>query len=611
MATKEIEPSLQTIGNYLKKDKLFRIPTYQRAYSWGIANCDKLWQDIKEYINNQDMEDPYYFFGTVIIDCSNEEKEKGGYFDLIDGQQRTTTFLLLIKAMFLRIKEVLATMPENPQTKGLERSLQQSLDTIYEILYHADVRKQLDIDGDWNKVKGIKILEDESIKELYKDELTKIIEAETFKDVEKTVCKLPHKQNDNNKYTNFFRNFKFFYDKLGEDCKDSTKLDEFAQAFLNKCQIIEIKSWQFGQAITMFNSLNSKGMPLSDTDIISAALLSKAQDKTSLQSILETIIRQADELNQKGIVDMDDVLQQNMYRNRAKKHQYNESEVTTPGVRRYYTEICKELLDEPITLCNDFKKILNIWTTIQNYPITKLLLKFNENFKHFLIPYLFRVPENELSEENITPIMECFIRLFTLLEVTDGVFSSKPFKVFLFNENFKLVDPSQSIDTIIKNFDDHIMDKWKEEAVVEDIKKYDKNILVYLNEYLYVKDHNLPFNLKNGIAVNVEHIMPGSGREKKTIRTDANMEEGEFEYYVNLLGNKILLEDSLNKSISNDWFKTKKDNYIKSSFGIAKALSNYPADKWGKQDIEDATQKVAERIVDFIFKEEPKNDNPS
>ena len=44
---KEIEPKLQTIGVYLKKSDIFRIPEYQRAYSWNIANCDKLWLDVE------------------------------------------------------------------------------------------------------------------------------------------------------------------------------------------------------------------------------------------------------------------------------------------------------------------------------------------------------------------------------------------------------------------------------------------------------------------------------------------------------------------------------------------------------------------------------------
>ena len=596
---KEIEPKLQTIGVYLKKSDIFRIPEYQRAYSWEISNCDKLWQDIESYIA-QDAEDPY-FFGTIIIDCSKE-----GYLNLIDGQQRTTTFLLLLKAMHLRITEILRDMADTDEAAGLRRSLQQSLDSIFEILYRADVRKQIEIEKDWSKAKGIKILENVSINELHKDELKHIIEARTFAEAEKTVYKFPRKQKDN-KYTNFFRNFKSFYERL--HAYQESNLDVLANGFLNKCQIIEIKSWQIEQAITMFNSLNSTGMPLSDADIISAHLFSHAPNRTDFKEIWEPIICQADELSQKKIVNIDSVLQQFMYINRSKEHQYEEGQLNTPGVRKYYTVLYPSLLENPVELCDKFNRILNIWNRIQEYPITKLLLKFNENFKLFLISYLFRVPEDELSEQNVTPVMECLLRLFALLEVGDFGFSSRYFKTFLFNENFKLVDPTYPTESIIADFDAHIRSTWEREDVMADLKEYDKNILVYLNEYIYAKEHGLSFDFIPD-KVNVEHIMPASGHNIESIRTDAGMTKEEFDDMVNLLGNKILLEEDINKHIGMNWFKTKKGTYVQdkkgymgSHFGIASALSSYPSDLWGKKDIESANQKAAERICNFIFNE--------
>ena len=594
---KEIEPKLQTIGAYLKKTDIFRIPEYQRAYSWNISNCDKLWQDIESYID-QDAEDPY-FFGTIIIDCSMK-----GYLNLIDGQQRTTTFLLLLKAMHLRITEILSNMADTEEAAGLRRSLQQSLDSIFEIIYRADVRKQIEIEKNWDKAKGVQIIENVSINELHKNELKNIIEAKTFADAEKMVYKFPRKQKDN-KYTNFFRNFKSFYERLL--VYQESNLDVLANGFLNKCQIIEIKSWQIEQAITMFNSLNSTGMPLSDADIISAHLFSHAPNKANFKEIWEPIIHKADELSQKRIVNIDSVLQQFMYINRSKEHQYEEGQLTTPGVRKYYTVLYPELLEDPIKICNNFSKILRIWDKIQGFPITKLLLKFNENFKLFLISYLYRIPEEKISELDITPIMECLLRLFALLEVGDFGFSSRYFKTFLFNENFKLVDPNYSIDKIIEDFDSHINSVWKEEDVIADLKEYDKNILVYLNEYIYAREHKLHFDFVQD-KVNVEHIMPASGHNIDAIRADAQMTLEEFDDMVNLLGNKILLEEDINKYIGRDWFKTKKGTlvqdkkgYVGSSFGIATSLSSYPSDSWGKNDIEFANRKAADRICNFIF----------
>ena len=199
------------------------------------------------------------------------------------------------------------------------------------------------------------------------------------------------------------------------------------------------------------------------------------------------------------------------------------------------------------------------------------------------------------------------LRLFALLEVSDFGFSSRYFKTFLFNENFKLVNPSYPIEAIIADFDAHICATWKEEDVIADLKEYDKNILVYLNEYIYAKEHGLLFDFTPD-RVNVEHIMPASGHNIDAIRNDAGMTKEEFDDMVNLLGNKILLEEDINKHIGMDWFKTKKGTlvqdkkgYVGSRFGIASTLSSYTSDKWGKDDIETANQKAAKRICRFIF----------
>lgn len=594
---KEIEPKLQTIGVYLKKTDVFTIPEYQRAYSWTTIQCDKLWQDIETYID-QNAEDPY-FFGTIIIDCST-----AGHLNLIDGQQRTTTFFLLLKAMHLRIVEVLKKMPDTEEAAGLKRSLQQSLDSIYEILYRADVRKQIEIEKNWSNALGITILENNSINELHKDELKHILEARTYADAEKSVFKIPRKQKDN-KYTNFFRNFKYFYDKLSY--YHESNLDVLANGFLSKCQIIEIKSWQIEQAITMFNSLNSTGMPLSDADIISAHLFSHASNKDEFKGIWEPIIQSADKLAQNKIINIDNVLQQFMYINRSKERQYSEGELTTPGVRKYYTVFYPELLKTPNVLCEKFFKILNIWDKIQSYSIVKLMLKFNENFKLFLISYLFRLPDEEITESKITSIIECFLRLFALLELGDSGYSSKNFKTFLFNENFKLVNETCKLEEIINDFNTHIVSTWNETEVMSDLKEYNKNILVYLNEYLYAKEHNIPFDFIPE-KVNVEHIMPASGRNIDSVRENANLSLEEFDDLVNLLGNKILLEEDINKHIGMDWFQTKKGTLVQdkkgyrgSNFGIASALSLYPSNLWQKEDIENANEKAATRICRFIF----------
>ena len=601
MPTKNIEPDLRAIGDYLNlngSNDTFVIPEYQRGYSWTLLNCDKLWQDLESFIESG-ADDPY-FFGTIIIDCSSDN-----CMSLIDGQQRTTTFLLLLKALHLRLKDTLDNMQISSDTRALQKGLERSVYKILEILYKADEDRQNELDNDWSLAKSIVILQNKSINELYKSDFNAIISAASIEEAERNVYKIPRKRNDN-KYTNFFRNFKFFYSKLLE--YSETRLNNFAKVFLGKCQIIEIKSWNIEQAITMFNSLNSTGMPLSDADIISAQLYSHADDKNAYITQWKHITELANDLSQRRIVNIDSILQQFMYYNRALNKQYRNGDVTVPGVRKYYTLDHKELLEDPVSLCNTYDRILEIWNTIKDYPVVKLLMRFNENFKLFLIPYLLTHTNNDnLSSEKVTPIAECFLRLFTLIEIGERGFSAGVFKTFLFNECLKLVDSTVEIETIENDFTEHIASNWNEEDVLEDLKEYGKNILVFLNEYLYAQYHGVTFDFDD--SVNVEHIMPASGHNIDAIRSDANVDSvEEFDFLANQLGNKILLEENINKSISNDWFRTKKGRnisdglgYVGSKYAIAKALSNYESDLWTKDDIKRATDVAAKRITRFIF----------
>ena len=138
---KEIEPKLRMISAYLKLEgkKKFIIPEYQRSYSWTTEACDKLWQDIEDFMNSSTVNDSGekepYFFGTIIADCSEREN-----VCLIDGQQRSTTFILLMKALLLRILEELKTITRDDETESLIDALEDRRNAIVDIL--SEIQKK-------------------------------------------------------------------------------------------------------------------------------------------------------------------------------------------------------------------------------------------------------------------------------------------------------------------------------------------------------------------------------------------------------------------------------------------------------------------------------------
>ena len=211
------------------------------------------------------------------------------------------------------------------------------------ILYRADeddIPYSMNYEGQFHAVDGC------AVAGPHLDTLPRV----TFAEAQTRVYQIPRKQKDN-RYTNFFRNFKYFYDMAGE--LSPTELKNFAKAITDKCEVIEVRSWQVDQAISMFNSLNSDGMPLCDADIIAAMLYANAnrpEERDAFNELWKELLDLADEID--GI---DSILQQHMYYERATRKEIisdtGTGNVTTPGVRKYYTDIRPVLLEQPVDLC--------------------------------------------------------------------------------------------------------------------------------------------------------------------------------------------------------------------------------------------------------------------
>ena len=96
-----VRPEYFTL-NKLLANRLFRIPHYQRTYSWQREHRAAMFDDIKNLKNKQTND--FHFMATV-VGLKREEKEKEiatevyDFIEIVDGQQRITTLVLLLKAI--------------------------------------------------------------------------------------------------------------------------------------------------------------------------------------------------------------------------------------------------------------------------------------------------------------------------------------------------------------------------------------------------------------------------------------------------------------------------------------------------------------------------------
>ncbi len=98
---------------------LYRVPPFQRDYSWGEEEWDDLWQDIRELMRPEG--EPAHYMGYLVL-----QSEDGKRFDIIDGQQRLTTLSILVLAALRQLNVLLDQGRDTENTRKRLESLRQA-----------------------------------------------------------------------------------------------------------------------------------------------------------------------------------------------------------------------------------------------------------------------------------------------------------------------------------------------------------------------------------------------------------------------------------------------------------------------------------------------------
>ena len=209
----------------------FVIPVYQRNYSWEIEQCEKLLDDIRKLYED---ERKGHFLGSIVAKSEMDVKRNVKY-TIIDGQQRLTSIFLMIKA-FLRVYgEKLEILD-----KFVKRDLEETL---------ADPRNKD------NKLRLYPVKNDSFVFE--KIMFDKNIEMD--------------------KESRMVINFQYFVKYF----QDFSKLDIIEYyAALQKLDIVFMSLEEYDDAQIIFESINSTGLNLTQTDLIRNFLLMAENSET-------------------------------------------------------------------------------------------------------------------------------------------------------------------------------------------------------------------------------------------------------------------------------------------------------------------------------------------
>ncbi len=234
----------------------YQIPIYQRPYQWTEENCEKLLDDLfssYEYYKESD-----YFCGSlVLIAIGTDSATNAKTYDVVDGQQRLSTFILLAK--------VLATLYNNEvlNNKTSKDFLEKSLGDT-----DGEKRKRLT----FNTI-GLNAKDD------FQDAL------DFFDDLDASKGK-NSKSNDPSKgKNNYLKNAICLKNYLEK--KEIENINAFIKWLYLKVTFIKTTCPNISMALRIFSVLNARGLPLNATDIFKGELLkelAKEEDQKKLVS---------------------------------------------------------------------------------------------------------------------------------------------------------------------------------------------------------------------------------------------------------------------------------------------------------------------------------------
>ena len=251
------------LADIFTNGKIYHVPTFQRDYSWEEENWEDLWNDILVSYNNNS---PHYM-GAIVIQA-NQDK----HFTIIDGQQRFTTISLLALSLIKKLKD-LSLAGHNSQEN--EQRVQ---------LLMAQFLGQKD---PASLKYSSKLFLNENNDAFYQSRLLNFTPPVNY-----------NKLSDSDKL--LWDAYQYFNKKIDERYANETN-GEIISSFLakhiaEKLLFIQITVEDDLNAYTVFETLNSRGVELTSTDLLKNYLFSLvAPAKTDLD-----IVRQ----HWKSIVDI-------------------------------------------------------------------------------------------------------------------------------------------------------------------------------------------------------------------------------------------------------------------------------------------------------------------
>ncbi len=554
-----------TLNKLLNTSRQFIVPIFQRNYSWQKSQYEQLWFDILRASKFKEKQN--HFIGSIVYIDMGTPAGRPQQLLLIDGQQRLTTISILLCA----IKDYV-------QKFNLETKLINLAKIKNQFLYNSD-----EIDEDKYKL------------------LLNVQDKETYiKLIDNTIFTV------NKPATNIIKCYEFFYEHIEDFIKQDGQIDEI-YAGIFKLSLVSISLDKDSDNPQMiFESMNSTGKDLSQTDLLRNYLLMDLTPEKQTR-LYKTYWK-----------PMEELFGEDIYKNDVNKFDYFIRDFLTLKsdtgyickINNVYENFKRYYLDNN---CEKFAVLKDLFTYAKYYACIDLLQEKDDELKlywqefkkldsHVVYPFLLKLYDDYsrqiLIKEDFKKILQVVISYLwrrAICEIPTNSLSKT------FATLYQAVDKEDYVNSIIKAFvfkstykrfpSDYEV---REKLQTKDI--YHFRLRKYLLEALENYYHKEPIDL-NTANYTIEHIMPQNIEHNLLWQQMLGEDWQEVHsLYLHTLGNLTIT--GYNAEMSNKSFGEKvndesgfKHSHLKLNESIAQC------DVWNKKSIQRRTNILTDIIL--------------
>lgn len=551
-----IKGSELKLHKVFSSDFQFEIPDYQRPYSWQVEHAEELFDDLWTFRHHEDISEEYFLGSIVLIkgDSSNQA-------DVVDGQQRLTTLTILLAAIRDRLSG-------HPTWGGaFDKYIMEPGDVTLDL----SAKPRLFLRKKDREFFAAYIQRPGGINEM--DDL----DVSRYKD-----SKL-----------NLISNAQALRDRLANI--DQEQVGKFGQFIVQKCLLVLVTTENFKSAYRIFSVMNDRGMDLAPSDILKANIISSIgeHERERYTELWEDI---EDRLGRENFNDLFAHI-----RMIVRKEKYRRS-------------VLDEFTDYVVAPTANSKKLMD--ELLLPYADT-LEVVLNNNFKseanaaqiNRLLQWL-----HYLNNKDWVPVAMKFIRAFDrdTEALQDHLQKLERLGASMFIRGIYATPRIERFGQVLRELGQG-KDLLAEGSALDLDRHEQRDTLYWLNANVYRYSNRLrsyilmrmdsflsdPSVSYKDLTKTIEHVLP------QTPATDSewriNWTDDEREYWVDRIGNLLLLSRKKNSEASNYDFNEKKERYFKTKSGVSNFATstdvlNYGA--WTPKEVEERQRKLVKLLGD-------------